>query len=47
MFDEQFPSREGAAEARKQITAITPLARLARSKEIASVALLLASDQSS
>ena len=30
MFDEQFPSKEGAAEARKQITAMTPLARLAR-----------------
>ena len=45
MFDEQFP--EGAAEARKQITAMTPLARLARPEEIASAALFLASDQSS
>jgi NAD(P)-dependent dehydrogenase (short-subunit alcohol dehydrogenase family) len=47
MFDEQFPSKEGAAEARKQITAMTPLARLARPEEIASAALFLASDQSS
>jgi NAD(P)-dependent dehydrogenase (short-subunit alcohol dehydrogenase family) len=45
--DEQFPSKEGAAEARKQITAMTPLARLARPEEIASAALFLASDQSS
>jgi len=30
MFDEQFPSKDGAAEARKQIMAMTPLARLAR-----------------
>jgi len=37
----------GAAEARNQITAMTPLARLARPKEIASAALFLASDQSS
>jgi NAD(P)-dependent dehydrogenase (short-subunit alcohol dehydrogenase family) len=43
-FDEQFPSKEGAAEARKQITAMTPLAR---PEEIASAALFLASDQSS
>ena len=28
MFDGQFPSKEGAAEARKQITAMIPLARL-------------------
>jgi NAD(P)-dependent dehydrogenase (short-subunit alcohol dehydrogenase family) len=47
MFDAQFPSKEGAAEARKQITAMTPLARLARPEEIASAALFLASDQSS
>ncbi len=47
MFDEQFPSQEGAAEARNQITAMTPLARLARPEEIASAALFLASDQSS
>src|ERR1700677_1992911 len=46
MFDGQFPSK-GAAEARKQITAMTPLARLARPEEIASAALFLASDQSS
>src|SRR6202051_3764791 len=36
MFDAQFPSKEGAAEARNQITAMTPLARLARPEEIAS-----------
>lgn len=47
MFDDQYPSGEGAAEARKQITAITPLARLARPEEIASAALFLASDLSS
>lgn len=47
MFDEQFPSRDGAAEARKQIMAMTHLARLARPEEIASAALFLASDQSS
>ncbi len=47
MFDEQFPSRDGAAEARKQITAMTPPARLARPEEIASATLLLASEQSS
>ena len=29
MFDGQFPSKAGAAEARKQITAMIPLARLA------------------
>lgn len=44
MFNEQFPSKEGAAEARKQISAMTPLARLARPEEIASAALFLASD---
>jgi len=47
MFDEKFPSKDGAAEARKQIMAMTPLARLARPEEIASAALFLASDQSS
>ncbi|HME40391.1 MAG TPA: SDR family oxidoreductase [Steroidobacteraceae bacterium] len=47
MFDEQFPSKDGAAEARQQIMAMTPLARLARPEEIASTALFLASDQSS
>ena len=47
MFDAQFPSRDGAAEARKQIMAMTPLARLARPEEIAAAALFLASDQSS
>ncbi|CAM2158753.1 Uncharacterized oxidoreductase YkvO (plasmid) [Pararobbsia alpina] len=47
MFDDQFPSKEGAAKAREQITGITPLARLARPEEIASAALFLASDQSS
>ena len=30
MFNGQFPSEEGAAEARKQITAMIPLARLGR-----------------
>jgi NAD(P)-dependent dehydrogenase (short-subunit alcohol dehydrogenase family) len=47
MFDGQFPSEEGAAEARKQITAMIPLARLGRPEEVASAALFLASDQSS
>ena len=47
MSDEQFPSKDGAAEARKQNMAMTPLARLARPEEIASAALFLASDQSS
>ena len=47
MFDEQFPSKNGAAEARKQTMAVTPLARLARPEEIASAVLFLASDQSS
>lgn len=37
-FDEQFPSKEGAAEARRHIAAMTPLARLARPEEIASAA---------
>jgi hypothetical protein len=27
MFGDQYPSKKGAAEARKQITAMTPLAR--------------------
>ncbi len=47
MFDSQFPSKEGAAEARKQITAMIPLARLGRPEEVASAALFLASDLSS
>jgi NAD(P)-dependent dehydrogenase (short-subunit alcohol dehydrogenase family) len=47
MFDGQFPSKEGAAEARNQITAMTPLARLACPDEIACAALFLASDLSS
>jgi NAD(P)-dependent dehydrogenase (short-subunit alcohol dehydrogenase family) len=47
MFDGQFPSREDAAEARKHITAMTPLARLAYPDEIACAALFLASDLSS
>lgn len=47
MFDEQFPSREGAAEARNQIAALTPLARLAYPDEIACAALFLASGLSS
>jgi len=45
MFDSQYPS--GAAEARKQIMAITPLGRLAYPDEIACAALFLASDLSS
>lgn len=47
MFDAQFPSKAGATEARKQITAMIPLARLGRPDEIASAALFLASDLSS
>jgi NAD(P)-dependent dehydrogenase (short-subunit alcohol dehydrogenase family) len=47
MFDGQFPSKEGALEARKQITAMIPLGRPGRPEEIAAVALFLASDQSS
>jgi NAD(P)-dependent dehydrogenase (short-subunit alcohol dehydrogenase family) len=47
MFDDQYPSGEGAAEARKQITAMTPLARLAYPDEIACAALFLASELSS
>lgn len=47
MFDSQFPSEEVAAESRKQIKAMTPLARLGRPEEIASAALFLASDLSS
>jgi NAD(P)-dependent dehydrogenase (short-subunit alcohol dehydrogenase family) len=47
MLDDQYPSGEGAAEARKQITALTPLARLGRPEEVASAALFLASDLSS
>jgi len=44
MFADQFPSGEGAAEARKQIIAMTPLGRLAYPDEIACAALFLASD---
>lgn len=47
MFERQFPSREGAAEARKQMTATIPLGRPGRPEEIASAALFLASDLSS
>jgi NAD(P)-dependent dehydrogenase (short-subunit alcohol dehydrogenase family) len=47
MFDGQFPSKEGAAEARKQITAMIPLGRPGLPEEIAAAALFLASDQSS
>ncbi|MDL2406816.1 SDR family oxidoreductase [Rhizobium calliandrae] len=47
MFDDQYPSEDGAAEARKQIIAMTPLARLAHPDEIACAALFLASDLSS
>jgi NAD(P)-dependent dehydrogenase (short-subunit alcohol dehydrogenase family) len=47
MFDNQYPSGEGAAEARKQIIAMTPLARLAYPDEIACAALFLASELSS
>ena len=47
MFDGQFPSKEGAAEARKQITAMIPLGRQGLPEEIAAAALFLASDQSS
>jgi NAD(P)-dependent dehydrogenase (short-subunit alcohol dehydrogenase family) len=47
MFDGQYPSKEGAAEARKQITAMIPLGRPGRPEEIAAAALFLASDQSS
>jgi NAD(P)-dependent dehydrogenase (short-subunit alcohol dehydrogenase family) len=47
MFEGQFPSGEGAAEARKQITTMIPLGRPGRPEEIAAAALFLASDQSS
>lgn len=47
MFEDQYPSGEGAAEARRQITAMTPLGRLAYPDEIACAALFLASELSS
>ena len=47
MFEDQYPSGEGTAEARKQITAMTPLGRLAYPDEIACAALFLASELSS
>jgi NAD(P)-dependent dehydrogenase (short-subunit alcohol dehydrogenase family) len=47
MFDDQYPPGDGAAEARKQITAMTPLGRLAYPDEIACAALFLASELSS
>lgn len=47
MFDGQFPSGEGATEARRQVVAMTPLRRLAHPDEIACAALFLASNLSS
>ena len=47
MFDDQYPTGDGAAEARNQIIAMTPMGRFARPEEIASAALFLASDLSS
>ncbi len=47
MFDGQFPSKEGAVETRKQITATVPWRRHGLPEEIATAALFLASNQSS
>lgn len=47
MFEGQFPSKEGAAEARKLMTATIPLGRPGRPEEVATAALFLASDLSS
>ena len=47
MFEGQYPAGEGAAEARKQITAAITLGRAGRPEELAAAALFLASDESS
>lgn len=44
MFESLLPYGEGAAEVREQITAMTPLGRLAYADEVACAALFLASD---